>query len=288
MIHLVQFSTGTTSAEVARLAIERYGLGAVMLVTADTTIEDPDNWRFATEAWQWLGMPSWVKLTDGRHPMEVGRAHRAVPNDRWAICSRVLKRELIRHWMVATFDPSEVVAHLGFDWTETDRWDNALKWWPPYRVAAPLMDPPYLTKPDIFAMWRARGVEIPQLNREGFDHANCGGGCVRAGMSEWDRLRRLHPDRFAWWVAQERETQVMLGKNVTILRDRRKAAREANDGKAAPLSLAEFQERQEATPDLFSAEDTGACACDSYRPDEQPVRVGAYRVEWRRGERWAA
>lgn len=291
MKHLVQYSTGTTSAEVARLVIEKHGTENVVLVTADTTIEDPDNWRFAAEAWEWLGSPAWVKLTDGRDPMQVGRDSRAVPNNRWAICSRVLKRELLRAWQLATYDPAEAIGYLGFDWTEQDRWDNAVNWWPPFNVAAPLMDPPYLDKRDIFALWRERGVEIPLLNREGFDHANCGGGCVRAGMSEWDRLRRLHPERYAWWEREERETRVMLGKDVTILKDRRKVVTQHNDGKAVPLSLTTFRERQEAaeTPTLFGAEDTGACACDSYRPDEQPVDIdSSYRVEWRQGDRWVA
>lgn len=284
--HLVQYSTGTTSAEVARLVIDEHGVDDVVLVTADTLIEDPDNWRFATEAWNWLGRPEWVRLTDGRHPMQVGRDERAVPNNRWAICSRVLKRALIRSWMDANYDPADSVVYLGFDWTELDRWDNAQRWWPPFKVAAPLMQPPFLAKPDVFDLWRARGIEIPQLNREGFDHANCGGGCVRAGRREWDRLRRLHPGRFAWWEDQEHETRVLLGKDVTILRDRR-------GGVTKPETLTTFRERLEAdeaagAPTLFGAEDTGACACDAYRPDEPPVALGRYSVAVRRADVWEA
>ena len=87
--HIVQYSTGTTSAEVARLVIDEFGVDDVTLLTADTTIEDPDNWRFATQAWEWLGCPEWIRLTDGRHPMQAGRDARAVPNNRWAIPTTV-------------------------------------------------------------------------------------------------------------------------------------------------------------------------------------------------------
>lgn len=281
--HLVQYSTGTTSAEVARVVIDRHDILDVVLVTADTLIEDDDNWRFATEAWEWLGCPRWVKLTDGRHPMQVGRDARAVPNNRWAICSRVLKRELIRAWMKATYEPQDTMSYLGFDWSEVDRWDAARPWWDPFPVDAPLMAAGSPDKGGIFAAWRGRGIEIPLLNREGFPHANCGGGCVRAGHSEWDRLRRLHPDRFAWWAAEEQVTRAMLGKDVSILRDRRQSATRT------ALTLVEFQERQERQPELFGAEDTGSCVCDLYRPNEpkEDNRAGPYTVEWMTADGWA-
>lgn len=40
-VHLVQFSTGAGSAEAAARVVERYGPDDVVLLTADTTVEDP-------------------------------------------------------------------------------------------------------------------------------------------------------------------------------------------------------------------------------------------------------
>src|SRR5205807_5209805 len=115
---VVQFSTGMASAEVAFRCWEQGR--EMVLLTADTTIEDEDNWRFAREVHEAIGEPEWVVLRDGRHPMQVGRDVRVIPNDQMAVCSRILKRELIRAYMDERWgdEPEAVVSMLGYDWTE--------------------------------------------------------------------------------------------------------------------------------------------------------------------------
>ena len=49
MKHLVQFSTGVASAEVAWRLVAEHGPADVVLLTADTRVEDEDNWRFGRE-----------------------------------------------------------------------------------------------------------------------------------------------------------------------------------------------------------------------------------------------
>jgi hypothetical protein len=259
MTALVQFSTGAGSAEVAARAVERYGAEGVLLLTADTRAEDPDNWRFAREVHAWLGAPEWVVLADGRTPMEVGRDERVVPNNRLAVCSRVLKRELLRRWLDEHADPERDVVLLGFDWTETHRLDAALPHWAPYRVGAPLVEPPYLTKHDVLAAWRGRGIEPPRLYELGFSHANCGGACVRGGQAQWALLLRTLPDRYLQWEADEEATRSLLGRDVAILRDRR-------GGTTKPMTLATFRARLTSTPSLFDPEDWGACGCTDEVP----------------------
>lgn len=255
MTALVQFSTGVGSAEVAVRAVEQFGVGNTVLLTADTLVEDEDNWRFAGEVHKWLGSPTWVMLADGRTPMQVGRDHRCVPNDRMAVCSRVLKRELLRSWIEAHGCRDTDVLLFGFDWTEDHRLAATRPHWPSWATAAPLCEPPYLSKSDLLATWRQRGIEPPVLYTQGFGHANCGGACVRGGQAAWARLLRVNRPRYVEWEAEEEATRALLGKDVSILSDRR------GGGSRRPLSLRAFRERIEVQPDLFDAADWGACGC---------------------------
>jgi hypothetical protein len=248
---IVQFSTGIGSAEVLRRAVE--GPGEVIALTADTLVECPDNWRFAREVITWLGC-RWVVLAEGHTPMGIGQKHRVVPNDRMAICSRILKRELLRNWIDANCDPATDVIALGFDWTEPHRIERARPLWQPFEVIAPLMDPPLMQKAELLTTWRGEyGIAPPALYAEGFAHANCGGACVRGGQAQWELLLRKRPDTYAKWEADEQVIRTMLGKDVSILRNRRQ-------GTSTPLSLRSFREQLERQPSLFD-KDWGACAC---------------------------
>lgn len=254
MKHLVQFSTGAASAEVAYRVVQAHGPENVILLTADTLVEDADNWRFAQEVATLLDC-KWVRLAHGRTPMQVGRDHRCVPSNRMAVCSRVLKRELLDKYRDEHYDPADSIIYLGYDWTEPHRYEGARKHWAPWTVKCPLMDPPYLWKQDILNLWRERGIEPPRLYSYGFSHANCGGGCVRGGQAQWSLLLQVNRSRYMQWEEEEEEeTRRMLGKDVSILRDR-------TGGVTKSLSLRAFRERLERQPSMFDTEDWGACGC---------------------------
>jgi hypothetical protein len=252
--HLVQFSTGAGSAEVAWRVVEEHGAASVVLLSADTRVEDDDNWRFAREVVGQLGC-EWVVLADGRTPMQVGRDVRVVPNNRMAVCSRILKRDLLRDHIEANYDPADTIIYLGFDWTEPERHERAAPHWAPWRIESPLLNPPYVSKPDLLATFRQRGIEPPRLYAQGFPHANCGGACVRGGHAQWDLLLRVNRPRFLEWEAEEQATRDLLGKDVSILRDR-------TGGTLTPLTLRSFRESRERNGlALFDADDWGACGC---------------------------
>ena len=103
---------------------------------------------------------------------------------------------------------------------------------------------------------RAAGIEPPLLTREGFPHANCGGGCVKAGVGQFKKLLDLHPDTFSEWERKEEEVRVFLGKDVAILRDR-------SGGETKPLTLAALRSRVNEG-NLFpvlAADEGDACSC---------------------------
>jgi hypothetical protein len=253
MKHIVQFSTGAGSAEVAWRVVEEFGAENTTLLSADTLVEDDDNWRFAREIVARIEC-KWVILADGRTPMQVGRDERVVPNNRMAVCSKILKRELLLNYLALNHDPAESVIYLGYDWTEDNRMAAARPYWAPWTVDAPLMRPPYLMKQDVLDAFRARGIEPPRLYEQGFAHANCGGACVRGGQAQWQLLLRVNRDRYLDWEGEEEQTREMLGKDVSILRDRR-------GGNVTPLTLRRFRERLEDAPTLFDIDDWGACGC---------------------------
>lgn len=253
MKHLVQFSTGAGSAEVLWRVVEKYGAESVVALSADTKVEDPDNWRFGREVVDKLGC-EWVILADGRTPMEVGRDERCVPNNRMAVCSKILKRQLLRRHIDEHYDAADTVIYLGYDWTEEHRVKAAWPQWAPYTVAAPLTEPPYLMKEQVLDLFRERGIEPPKLYAQGFAHANCGGACVRGGQGQWALLLEKNPARYREWEAEEHKTRVFLGKDVTILRDRR-------GGKVRPMTLEEFRNRIQAKAIDVDHNDVSACGC---------------------------
>ena len=252
MRHLVQFSTGLSSAEVAWRLADEHGPDDVKLLTADTTKEDPDNWRFGREVAGRLGC-EWIILCDGRNPMEVGRDRKCIPNNRMAVCSQILKRELLAAYMAEHYDPAESVVYIGYDWSEPHRIKNSRRFWNAWTMDAPLSRPPYAG--DLEALFRSRRIEPPDLYRYKFPHANCGGACVRGGQAQWEKLLRVHPDRYLDWEAEENKSRDALGKDVSILRDR-------TGGTVTPLTLTAFRERITEEPGLFDRDDWGACGCD--------------------------
>ena len=72
----------------------------------------------------------------------------------------------------------------------------------------------------------------------GFPHANCGGGCIKAGQSQFARLLDQLPDRYAEWERHEQELRADLG-DVAILRDRTR-------DESKPLTLTDLRLRIES------------------------------------------
>lgn len=283
--HLVQFSTGLSSAEVAWQLTDQYGPGAVVLMTADTLKEHPDNWRFARQVWDRLGC-EWIKLTDGRTPMQAGRDAKCVPNNQMAVCSKVLKRELLRWYLDANYDPDTDVVYIGYDWSEPHRIKSAKRFWAPWQMSAILAEPPYA--PPLEDLFRSRGIEPPELYKYGLAHSNCAGFCVRGGQAQWALMLKVDRCGYLEWEREAEETRALLGKDVAILRDRCKAVI-ARYGKAQPISLRKFREGIDQQIDIVDDEDWGACGCDmdsETAPPEASARVP--KVEHWDGTGWAA
>jgi len=245
--HVVSFSGGLCSFWTAMRVAEKYGTENMVLLFADTMIEDEDLYRFNADVERLLGVPLTV-VRDGRTPWEVFRDKRFLGNSRVDPCSAVLKRALLDRWKVANCDPSETVMYMGLDWTVEHRLVRLRKRMPKWQVEAPMCEAPYWTKSRMVDECRMLGIDPPRLYGMGFHHNNCGGFCVKSGHAQFALLLRTMPERYAYHERMEQGMRVMLGdyglgwgreKNVAILNDR------AGGGPRRPLTLKAFRERIE-------------------------------------------
>jgi hypothetical protein len=252
--HIVMWSGGITSWAVARMVVERHGADAVTFLFADTNAEDEDLYRFNEEAAAMLGGQI-VRVADPqeRDPWDVFDDKQYIGNTRIAQCSHILKQDPTRKWVAENTTPDTAVLYIGMDWTEPHRIPGNRAKWAPWRVEYPLTEPPYRDKDFWQEEARRAGLEPTRMYELGFSHANCGGGCVKAGQGQWALLLKVFPERYAYHEGRERQWRAKAGKDVAVLRDRR-------GGTTKPLTLEALRKRIEAE-EAVDMDDIGGCGC---------------------------
>lgn len=262
MKHVVMFSGGAGSWATAKRVAEKHGTENLVLLFADTLMEDDDLYRFLDEAAEDVG-GELVKVAEGRDPWQVFFDVRFLGNSRVDPCSRILKRELLRKWLEEHCTPSETTVYIGIDWSESHRFERAEQHWDPWKCYAPMCDPPYLDKLQVLEALREAGIRPPRLYELGFPHNNCGGFCIKAGQAHFKLLLETMPERYAYHERREAELREHLGKKVSVLRDRR-------GGETTPMTLTEFRQRVQATPEQLDLFEWGGCACFTPTEEEGP------------------
>lgn len=247
---IVLYSGGALSWAAAMRTIERHGRDNVRLLFTDTSMEDKDLYRFLDDSEHQLGLPL-IRLKDGRTPWDVFREEGMLGNARIDLCSRILKRDMGQRWLAENAPGATLV--FGIDWTESHRLVGLRERYGAmgYAVEAPMCEPPYLWKRAVFDWMADEGLKPPRLYALGFSHNNCGGFCVRAGQSHFAHLLREMPERYAFHEAQENALRAQLGKDVSVMVDRR------GGGPRRPLTMTQFRE-ENAPHDGF---DFGGCGC---------------------------
>jgi hypothetical protein len=201
-------------------------------------------------------IPGLVWLADGRTPWDVFRDKRFLGTARVAQCSAVLKQRVADDWLAKHCQPETTRVYVGIDWMEEHRFvrlqaRHGTQGW---NYRAPLCEPPVYTKDAGFARLRDIGIVPCRLYDLGFSHSNCGGGCVRAGVSHFAHLYRTLPAVYAEWEQGEADMRAFLERDdIAILRDR-------TGGDVKPLTLIQLRRRLDDghQPDLF---DIGGCGC---------------------------
>ena len=250
---VVMFSSGITSWAAGKRYAETHGTEGMVLLFADTRIEDEDNYRFLYEAAENIGAPM-VVIADGRDPWEVMRDVKLLGNSQFDPCSKILKRQLLDRWRNTNCDQATTDIILGLGWDEEHRILRVQSRTKPWRYIAPLCDKPWISKVECLEWATREGIRPPRLYDMGFAHANCGGFCVKAGQASFALLLKHFPERYAAHEAWEEHLRTIVGDH-SIMKDRR-------GGTTKRLTMRQFRLRLEREGEgACDKTDIGGCGC---------------------------
>lgn len=221
-------------------AIAKYGRRNVDMIMCRLPNEDPDVWRLVDQIENLTGievkmvglnMTPWDIFFDLGYINPVKGRGRADP------CSKILKRQYLAEYMRVNYDPQSTTLCLGITAHEySDRWIHIHDNWTRqgWTVDAPLAEDKTVTRESMMSDCLKWFGFIPRLYRYGFDHNNCGGGCIKAGQAQWARLLWYLPDVYQWWEENEERFRKEINSDIAILRRVRK-------GVSSPLPLRDFR-----------------------------------------------
>lgn len=209
-------------------------------------------------------IPGLVWLCDGRWVWEVFRDERYVGNSRTCPAAKLLKYRQLDGYRKATYAEGQATVWQGLDWTEPRRVERARARCAPWPTEFPLLEAPYVWKPDLIEASRARGIEPPRLYALGFAHNNCGGRCCKKGQGAAALLLRAFPGRYAEDEAQEDRLSAEVGGHRML--------QETRAGVKYYLPLRVLRQRIQCggAVDLM---DLGVCGCDV--DDDTPAEGAA-------------
>jgi hypothetical protein len=253
MIYLVNVSGGLTSFEALKRTLDRHGKENTHAYFADTLIEDWDLYRFLMDQERFFGIKI-ERIVDGRTPWQVMKDQRCITMQSMAPCSKILKREAIDSVVASRYAIGTYTRVFGYEWHEIDRMERLAASIAPDLAWFPLAEKPYVDHCHISNYLESIEIAVPRLYTLGFQHNNCGGGCVKAGQAHWAHLLYTLPETYALWERQEEKIRQYLKKDISILKDRR-------GGRPKPMTLKAFRLRLEAGDTDYDKEDWGGCGC---------------------------
>lgn len=250
--HIVCLSGGIASAVVAKWVKENIK-GDIIYYFNDVKWEHPDLYRFNSDLEKALDIKIFSD-TDGRTPEQVFYDSKMLGSNRTPLCSKVLKAERLQK-----FVKNGDTLYFGIDEKEIHR---AARITPIYdrfncKCVFPLIDN-HVSKEQAFQIIEDLGIEKPQMYKDGFEHNNCSGGCVRAGQKQWKLLLRLYPEVYAERERVEREFCEWNNKR-RLEKDPNFKAQKLSYMK--DITLEEFRKKLEQQPMLFIPEDEWQGEC---------------------------
>jgi hypothetical protein len=258
MKYIVNCSGGLTSFEALRRTLDAHGKENTHAYFADTKQEDTDLYRFLRDQERYFGIEI-ERICDGRTIWQTWKDRKCITlrlrnGAEVAPCSLLLKREAIDRVVTSRYKTGEYVRVFGYEWSEIDRMSRLEEDIAPEKAWFPLAERPFVDKCHISQFLDSIGIAVPRLYLLGFEHNNCGGGCVKAGQAHWAHLWFTLPERYLMWEEKEEEFRQYIKKDIAILKDRR-------GGQSKPMTLRAFRLRLEAGDTDYDKSDWGGCGC---------------------------
>lgn len=267
MKRVINLSGGACSFWAADRVANRYGTDDMVLLFADTLIEDSDLYDFN----EWTAVRYGVPITRVSReitPWQLFRREGLIANNRFPICSTKLKREPLDEWFAKNcvpkydlFDEADI-RYVGLDWTEGHRLEDLRESKPQWNWVAPMAEwkPLWDKNKMICELQKLRGGWMPKAYVDGFPHNNCGRRCVRAGITHFIHLYKTDPAAFLDWENEERVTRAefavrgISSGDFSVLKDRR-------GGETKTLTFEQLRERILAEDKSLPKDDWGGCGC---------------------------
>lgn len=194
------WSGGITSAVACKLAIDQLNAKPVYIETGS---HHDDTIRFKNDCENWYGCKiETIQNSKYSNHFDVIENRRFINGPSGALCTSELKRLVREKWQK---DKSISGYVWGFEYNqrEAGRAERIKTAMPKYNHYFPLIDKK-LNKPNCLEIVQTANIEIPTMYKLGFSNNNCI-GCVKGGMSYWNKVRQHFPDVFARMAKAERE-----------------------------------------------------------------------------------
>ncbi len=178
---LAWFSCGTTSAVMAKIAVETHGNGVEVCYCDTMANEHDDNARFLADCERWLGR-SIIRLRHKKYTRmlvgDVFMGERYMSGVMGARCTRTLKKEVREAYQ----RPGDI--HLfGFECGQEQRAEDFENRNPELDCEWPLIEA-RITKAQAHARIEAAGIALPAMYRMGYRNNNCK-GCVKSSSPRY-------------------------------------------------------------------------------------------------------
>ena len=205
---------------------------------------------------------------DGRSidPWDIFYNDLFIGNSRAANCSKILKQRMARDFVKEYWKPEQIKTYMGIDWTEIHRTEAPERNWFKCCISLnfPLCHYPLHSKEDSFKAIEESGIEIPNLYKDGFEHGNCGGFCVRAGQSHFRNLLKTNEPLMMYHARKEMGLAELIreAKNTDEQYSILKKTKDGITSSFTLFDLVDEVKNETKQADLFAVSDS-PCGCFS-------------------------